>query len=793
VYPKASSITNFDEIRRAPFPSFTIRGRMVLASIKFQDVFLTGQVETHVVDLDISVTRVMDILIGKAGQQGQLAQFMRFKFVYCGRELEQGSSDTLRSMGVVPGATVGYTIVTPPVTVTVRTADGVSRMVQADVTASVAMFKQRVAQTFGVPPQAQRLVVWGSEMSMDNAPLTSYAVTAGATIQLFVTQLQSAAPRTPPAASTVQVTSLTTGETKPIVATTMDSVANVKTRTGVAFNVNPDLVRLFFNNVELSDDCRPLGMYGIGPGARLGMQQNQEITVTVADLMGQTKWLTLEHTESVESFKAKVESLFHVPVAAQRLVYKGRQLSDDDATMGSYGIDANAALQLIERPTLVTVDIATLWGQHERVEMDLTESFGSFKTKIAAIFDVPVAAQRLILAGKELDGTDATTMSSFPIAAGTRLHLIERPSPIPSTGSSSSSMVSIHVATLDGDAATIHTSLDDVLATFKAKVATALDTPVEMQRLILSGRQLSDDDQATLRSCGVHADDRLHLVKRIKPSVTVAFNGRSERVEVELESPISKLQALVEERFHVPVAYQRLTFRGQTLDSGRLLDWYNIASGDTIELTKKPKTASLELATWRNVINLADVDLTSTVLDLKIRVTILLQTPMPRLQHRGQELIDDQTLVSCGIQDGDRLTLLDRNQTMTVRIKQPSGDSLTLDVPPTTSVRDLKDTVAQRLGIQDVQTLRLAYAGIWLTEDQSPLGSNGISHDAELQLRFLRPPTASVVKVHVYTLSKRVTVDMALDGTVATLKALAQEALGVSVSSQRLFFGGQAL
>ncbi|KAF0704389.1 hypothetical protein As57867_007334, partial [Aphanomyces stellatus] len=99
---------------------------MVLASIKFQDVFLTGQVETHVVDLDISVTRVMDILIGKAGQQGQLAQFMRFKFVYCGRELEQGSSDTLRSMGVVPGATVGYTIVTPPVTVTVRTADGVS-------------------------------------------------------------------------------------------------------------------------------------------------------------------------------------------------------------------------------------------------------------------------------------------------------------------------------------------------------------------------------------------------------------------------------------------------------------------------------------------------------------------------------------------------------------------------------------------------------------------------------------------------------------------------------------------
>jgi hypothetical protein len=121
--------------------------------------------------------------------------------------------------------------------------------------------------------------------------------------------------------------------------------------------------------------------------------------------------------------KTKLVRPTGIPVGDQELVYQNEALADDNEKLYQGTFQDKVARQLRSQKTQVFIN--DFEGKHIVTYYFPNETFLDFKNRISDHTAVPVHEQRLVVAGKPMQGDD-TLMKSFEFAKDTTIHMVGR-------------------------------------------------------------------------------------------------------------------------------------------------------------------------------------------------------------------------------------------------------------------------------------------------------------------------------------------------------------------------------
>lgn len=131
------------------------------------------------------------------------------------------------------------------------------------------------------------------------------------------------------------------------------------------------------------------------------------------------------------------------------------------------------------------------------------------------------------------------------------------------------------------------------------------------------------------------------------------LSGRTLSLEVTPQHRVEDLRAIISDKEGTPPHQQRLVYSGRPLESGHLLQDYNVTAEATIHLIKRSgDTMRLFVKTLTGKTITVEVDPTATVAEAKERITQLegIPTNMQQLIFSGMTLAEDRVLGSYNIQ-----------------------------------------------------------------------------------------------------------------------------------------------
>ena len=326
------------------------------------------------------------------------------RLIYDGKHLEDNC--TLRDYNIQNGSTIHLIgRVCDGVEIFAKTTVGKPVRLQVEPDDTIKDVKKKIQVKTEIPPERQRLF-WAREELVDDLTVAEYEINNGASLELKHDASVCIMVKLPNAGKKITL------EVKPSY-----SVGEVKKRINEKEGISSTHQRLRFAGKEL-EDGRTLGEYDIKGGETLFLILGLQIFMD--SLSGKMICLEIKPTDTIGKVKSNIQDKEGIPSDQQRLLLDDRQL-EDNTILHDY-IQKKSILRLVLKvhgPMQINVKKPN--GKTVTLDVESSDYVGHVKTKICQKERIPVAQQRLVVKGKQLE--DDRTLSDYNIDSNSKVSL----------------------------------------------------------------------------------------------------------------------------------------------------------------------------------------------------------------------------------------------------------------------------------------------------------------------------------------------------------------------------------